>query len=190
MAGTPLAALLFEKTWFRRASIALLLPCLGVYLLAGLGPALRRLEPEKRSWLGARIARLQREHAMTVDYRWLDGQVGVLPIHEDYTRREIYQFLLSRLPQATVIGFLGSPNAEGSFVFGPGFQNKVISLIDLRVPNQTLEPPAEVQYIVVDEVDLEGGDARAFDGFDRWLEVTDRGKPLVTAFRRHDGTTR
>lgn len=155
-----------------------------VYSTSGLGVAIRRLDLKDRSWLAAKIAGLQNEHSERVDYRWHDGTAGVLLRREDYSEREVYLLLLSRMPQPAVIGLVGSFHTDGSFLFGESFSNTVVSLTDSRNPEQLLLPTADVEFIVVDKRELRDSERRQFEEFDLWFEARTAARPLVSAWKR------
>lgn len=190
MAGMPLTALLLEKRPAKLLALVLLTASLGMYGISGSGRAVRRLDLAERSWVAARIARLQRDHFVQVDYRWQDGAAGSLRVREDYTRREFYQLLFSRLREPAVVGLIGSFNAEGFYAFGPAHSNRVVSLVDSRAPNLQIKPPPQVEFIVAELEEIWGLDAEALRDFDLWLEVTRAGKAVFAVFRRHEMTPR
>lgn len=190
MAGMPLTALLLEKRWAKLLALVLLTISLGMYGVSGSGQAVRRLDLAGRSWMAARIASLQRNHFLQVEYRWRDEAASSLRVREDYTRRELYQLLFSRLREPAVVGLIGSFNAEGFYAFGPKYSNRVVSLVDSRVPNQQMKPPPQVEFIIAELQEIEGLDAEVLRDFDLWLEVTKAGKPVFAVFKRREMTPR
>jgi len=188
--GAPLVALMLGRTWVRLTAFALLTGCIVVYSISGLGVAVRRLDLKDRFWLAAKISRLQNEHSASVDYRWQDGPAGVLLLREDYSEREVYQLLFSRIPQPAVIGLVGSFWTESFNLFGAGFSNKVVCLTDSRHPEQLLRPTADVEFIVVDKRELRDSEVSQFEGFDPWFEARIATRPLVIAFKKRDTPAR
>jgi len=183
-AGAPLAALLLDRIWIRLPAMALLVACLGLYSVSGAGNAIRRLDLAERSTALAAISRLQNDHSMRVDYRWWDGKAGSLKLREDFTRRQTFQFMFTRLQQPTTIAFAGSFNTEAFYLFGEGFSNRVFSLVDSRKRPALLTPPPEIQYVVVDEVDFSAPAKKVLDEFELWLEITQASQPFFTVFKR------
>jgi hypothetical protein len=184
LVGTPLAGLLLDKARFRLLGLPLLLGVLLAYSVFGFSLAARRLAASEPSGLTALLARLQRSHGRTVEWQWPNAPAGSQEIKEGYTRREIVRALLQRLPQPTTFGLIGNPNAEGYYLFGDRFQNKVVSLQDARGEDQFVVPSRDVQYVVLEEFDparIPPGILREFDLF---VKVVDDGQPLLVVFQR------
>ena len=184
VAAVPLTALLLDRTWMRLPAMALLVACLGLYSFAGAGNAIWRLDLAERSPVHATIARLQNDHSLTVDYRWWDGRTGSLKLREDFTRRQIYEFMFTRMTQPTAIAFAGSFNTEAFYLFGEGFSNRVSSLVDSRKQQTLLPPPSGTQYVVLDESDFTTSERTLFNDFEAWLEVRQEGKPFFFVFKK------
>jgi len=184
IAGLPLSALLLERRTGRIIALVLMTICLGMYGVSGLGSTLRRLDLRDRNWVASKITRLQADHSFQADYRWHDGTAGSLTVREDYTRREFYELVFSRLKQPSVVGLIGSFNTEGYYAFGPDYSNRVVSLIDSRAPEQIIKPAPEVGFIIVELQELAGLDRAMLPEFETWLEVTRSGKPVFLVLKR------
>ena len=136
-----------------------------------------------RSLLEAKISKLQNNHALLLDYRWNDSDLQSLVVREDWSIREVYQLLLTRIPPGSACAFLGGFNSEELHLFGRDFSNKVFSLRDYRAADRLLPVPPEVDYIISETGAFGGLDYQAA-GFTPWFEVWNQGKPTFTALRR------
>jgi hypothetical protein len=149
--AAPLFALVLEKKWMRVAALAVLLVSTMMFLTYDLSMVGRRFDTSTRDGLFRKILRLGTQHGMTVEYQWGDQPSQTFFTREDYTSRSLCQKFLEYLPSPTVIGFVGGVNGETDWLFGPGYRNKIILLVDDRKPDQLLEPPVEVQYLLFAE---------------------------------------
>jgi hypothetical protein len=149
--AAPLFGLVLEKKWMRVAALAVLLASTMMFLTYDLSMVGRRFDTSTRDGLFRKILRLGTQHGMTVEYQWGDQPPQTFFTREDYTSRSLCQKFLEYLPSPTVIGFVGGVNGETDWLFGPGYRNKIILLVDDRKPDQLLEPPVEVQYLLFAE---------------------------------------
>jgi hypothetical protein len=182
--GAPLAAFLMERSWPRRLALPLTLGVMLVYSISGFGLATRRLGVSTHSGLMAWLSRLQRDHSVTVEWRWQNGLVEKQSIRESYTRREIVRALLRRIPQPTTFGLIGGQNAEGYYLFGDGFLNKVISIKDCRGGDRFVPPPSEVEFLVTEDFEPSAIPREILRGFQPLVQVEHDGKPILTVFQR------
>jgi hypothetical protein len=183
--GAPLSAVLFERVWCRYAAIAVLFVSIVIYSTYGFGLAIRRLDWSGRSRLAARIASLQRDHGLDVEYQWQGEASANLRLREDYTRREVYQLFFSRVTQPVTVGFVAPFFGEGYYAFGSSLSNKVYSLADSRRPEQVRQPPPDVKYVlVVDYTAATNLAAGVLADFRPWFEARSSGVPFFTAYRR------
>jgi hypothetical protein len=146
--SAPLCALLLEKTWLRAVALGLLLLSTVMFLTYDLSMVGRRLGGADGNILFRMITRLEKNHSVTFEYQWQDRAPQKLQVHEDYTTREICQEFLEGITQPTVIGFVGGVNSDARWLFGRGWRNKIIPLVDDRNPDKLLEPPKDVEYLV------------------------------------------
>ena len=147
--AAPFCALVLEKKWPRLAALAVLLVSTLVFLTYDLSMVGRRFELSARHGLFGKILRLGTQHGMTVEYQWGNQAPQTFFAREDYTSRSICQKFLEHVSSPAVIGFAGDVNGETVWLFGPGYRNKIVSLVDDRKPDQLLEPPAGVQYLLL-----------------------------------------
>jgi len=149
--AAPLCALVLEKKWLRMAALAVLLVSTMMFVTYDLSMVGRRFDTSTRDSVFRKILRLGTEHGMTVEYQWDDQPSQTFFTREDYTSRSICQKFLEHIPSPTVIGFVGDVNAPTEWLFGPGYRNTIIPLVDDRKPDQLLEPPASVEYLLFAE---------------------------------------
>jgi hypothetical protein len=187
VAGLPLAALLCERAWARFAGAALLILSLGMYCTAGLGIAFRRLNTDERFGLARKLTHLQRDRSRAIEYRWQEGPPVSIRLREEFTHREIHQLFLSRIPEPAVIGMNGRCNAESYYLFGRGYSNRVVSLVDTRAPHRLLMP-LPVDYIVLEEPAPAPIDAQTSAMFDLFFEAKHKGKPVLSVLKRNTAT--
>jgi hypothetical protein len=147
--AAPFCALVLERKWLRVAALAVLLASTAVFVTYDLSMIGRRFDTATQNRLFGKILRLGTQHGMTVQYQWKDQPPGTFFTAEDYTARGICQKFLEYVPSPTVIGYAGEVNGELVWLFGPGYRNKVIPLVDDRKPDQLLDPPADVEYVLV-----------------------------------------
>jgi hypothetical protein len=148
LVGAPLCGLLLEKTWPRAVALGLLLLSTVMFLTFDLSMVGRRLSGADENILFKMITRLEKKHSITFKYQWSGRAPQELLVHEDYTCREICQQFLEGIAQPTVIGFAGGVNSDTRWLFGRDWRNKIIPLVDDRKPDQLLEPPEDVEYLV------------------------------------------
>ncbi len=182
--GMPLAALLCERAWVRVAGAALLIISLGMYCTAGLGIAFRRLNTDDRFGLAKKLTNLQRDRSRAIEYRWQEGPPVSIRLREEFTHREIHQLFLSRIPEPAVFGMNGRVAAESYYLFGQGYSNRVVSLVDTRTPHRLLMP-LSVDYIVLEEPAPAPIDAQTSAQFDLFFEAKHLGKPILTVLKRN-----
>ena len=147
IAGAPLTARLLAGRWTKLLALGLLLVSSAMFFTFWLGHVSRRhgwSDKPSLKW----IARLQNDHAMLARYQWKDQQPRDLVIREDYSSREIYQVLLAGINQPCTIGFVGHQDSDMTYLFGPGYRNRVVPLVDARNPGPLIEPPLNLDYLV------------------------------------------
>jgi len=149
--AAPLCALVLEKRWLRMMALAVLLLSTVMFVTYDLSMVGRRFDTSIQDGLFRKILRLGTEHGMTVEYQWGDQPPQTFFTREDYTSRSICQKFLEHVPSPAVIGFVGDVNGEIVWLFGPGYRNRVIPLVDDRKPDELLEPPADVDYLLFAE---------------------------------------
>lgn len=149
--AAPLCALVLERKWPRVAALAVLLLSSVVLLTFDLSMVGRRFDATAQDSLFRKILRLGTEHGMTVEYQWNGQPAQTFFTREDYTSRSICQKFLEHVPAPAVIGFVGDVNAEMVWLFGPGYRNKIIPLVDDRKPDQFLKPSNDVEYLLFAE---------------------------------------
>ncbi|MGA2241823.1 MAG: hypothetical protein ABSH11_07265 [Verrucomicrobiota bacterium] len=149
--AAPLCALVLEKKWTRVVALGVLLLSTMMFLTYDLSMVGRRFGATAQKSLIQRILRLGREHGMTVEYQWNAQPPQTFFTQEDYSPGKICEKFLEGIAQPTVIGFAGGVTSDVSWFFGPGYRNKIICLVDDRKPDQLLEPPNDVEYLVFAE---------------------------------------
>ena len=183
--GACLCALVLEKKWMRVAALAVLLASTMVLVTYDLSMVGRRFETAVQDSLFRKILRLGTEHGTTIEYQWDNQPPQTFFTREDYTSRSICLKFLEHVPSPTVIGFAGGVNAETDWLFGPGYRNKVVPLVDDRKPDQLMEPPTDVEYLLFAER-LPGTDTWASQhGFQPFFRaVSDNGEWWFLGFKR------
>jgi hypothetical protein len=176
--AAPFCALVLEKKWLRLAALVVLLFSTIVFVTYDLSMVGRRFDLSAQGGLIRKILQLGTQHGMTVEYQWDNQPPRTFFTREDYTSRSLCQKFLEYLPSPTVIGFVGGVNGETDWLFGPGYRNKIILLVDDRKPDQLLEPPVEVQYLLF---------AERRPGADAW--ASQRGFQQVFRAVSDNGTT-
>jgi hypothetical protein len=180
--GAPLAGRLLERRWMRLGALGFQIIALGAHTVVFAGAIVRRTGDT--SWIGQQIAKLQRNHTVVADCRWSDRPPEKLVMREDYSNREAYLLLLSRIPSPTTFGSVNCFNSEDVYLFGPNFTNRVICLRDSKDPDHALPIPPEVEYLVSDMTDFADLDYAAH-GFAVWFEMTLKGaKPSLIVLKR------
>ena len=145
--GAPLAALALETKTSRLLALATLGVSVAALSVFCLGTAARRLD--SRMPLPGWILRLQNSHEQPLRIEWPNRPVESLLVKENYTRREVYERIWRELPQPAVVGLIGDYDSEFYPLFGCGFANRVVSLRDTRSPEALLDPPVELQVIML-----------------------------------------
>lgn len=184
VAGIPLCGLLLDNRRWRVISLALVLLSVALYSVYGIAMAARRIQISPTSKLAQALSRIQRDRSIQAEYQWQGEAPGILNIRESYTLREVYQFFLSRVPAPASIGVIGDTNTEEYFLFGKGLPNKLIPLVDCRTPGRLLPVPEYVDYIVVQDYDIDGVVLRNYPGFELWLRVQQESKTILAGLRR------
>jgi hypothetical protein len=182
--GVPLAAFMMERTWARALGLPLFAGVLLAYSSFGFGVAMRRVTASEKSWLTAQVSKLQRSHNMTLEWEWKGEPMQSQEIKEGYTKREIVRQLLSRLPNPTSFGLIGTNNAEGYYLFGDDFLNKVVSMSDSRAELRFLSPPDDIEFIVAEDFEPQAIPPEALRGFELLARVSSHGKTVLAVFQR------
>lgn len=185
--GAPLAALLLEPRWAKAAALGLLTASTGMFLLFDLGLMVRRWDSGHGGAVAKLISRIQKDHALSVDYQWEREPPRSLVLRESYSSREVYQQLYERLKTPGIFGFIGGLNSGCYYLFGKNFENRVLPLVDARTPDRIADPPPEVQYVVfADGDDLAGGWPEALH-FRPYFRVTSGSQCLFAVYQREAG---
>lgn len=182
--GAPLAALLLEKNWLKPVALALLVISSAMFLVLFLGNAWRHLDLPGDKGLLRMIARLQNTHARALQYEWQGRPPGEFLQQEDYTMREVYRLFLAGIRQPCTIGIIGNENTECYYLFGPGFQNRLLCLVDARAPEKISTPSEGLDYLVAADRFAEAVALAARHGFEPLLRVSYANAPVFLAFKR------
>ena len=169
--AAPFCALVLEKKWLRAAALAVLLVSTLVFLTYDLSMVGRRFDLSTQGGLIRKILQLGTQHGMTVEYQWDDQPPRTFFTREDYTSRSLCQKFLEHVPSPAVIGFAGDVNGETIWLFGPGYRNKIFSLVDDRKPDQLLEPPADLDFVLISGRRPEAGAWAAQRGFQQVFQA-------------------
>jgi hypothetical protein len=149
--AAPLCALVLEKKWLRAAALAVLVLSTVMLLTFDLSMVGRRYGATTLNGFFQMILRLGPGHGMKVEYQWSGQPPQTFFTQEDYKTRSICREFLAHVTSPSVIGFFGGVNSETCWLFGPGYRNKIIPLVDDRKPDQLLEPPNDVEYVLFAE---------------------------------------
>ena len=144
----------------------------------------RRLEGAENKPVFRQIYRWTNPHTMLVQCQCRTETPWTLVVREDYTSREILQNILDRIPQPCAIGFISAENFESYYLFGRALKNRVVPLVDARNPDQILEPPSDLNYIVIEDCNAQSRKWAAQRNFTPFFEVTRDGTCLMAAFER------
>jgi hypothetical protein len=148
--SAPLFAILLRNKWLRIWAAILLFGSITVFTVLGTGLVARRFD-WSTNFLISRIRAMQNSHQLEAKYAWGINTPVSFQMREDFTKKELYDLFMSRIPQPTNFGFLGGMNAESYFLFGQQFKNRVRSLVDCRAPTAILAVPDDVDYVVWDD---------------------------------------
>jgi hypothetical protein len=124
---------------------------------------------------------------MLARYQWKDQQPRDLVIREDYSSREIYQVLLAGIHQPCTIGFVGHQDSDMTYLFGPGYRNRVVPLVDARNPGPLIEPPVNLDYLVAADRFSSIRPWVAARGFEELFNATNAKGELLVLFQKSVG---
>jgi hypothetical protein len=138
IAGAPLAAPLFEKKPLRNTGLILLGISLAMVLKYNFG-AFQYWSCYKASPTLQKLANIRNDNDLTIEYAWREQNLRKVSMVDDNFAQNFYGAFLSGI-SPTVIGVIGGHDASMFYLFGEGFSNRIVPLIDMRSYDQLLEP--------------------------------------------------
>jgi hypothetical protein len=126
---------------------------------------------------------------LEVECLWEDESPQKALLHESYNSREIAAMFLRKARHPAVIAFAGGVCSDAYYFFGPDLSNQIKPLVDIRKPEQLLEPPANADYLVfaqnfdIDPVEQNIWAMRR--GYKPFLRVTSGNQCLFLAFQKN-----
>lgn len=153
--AVPVCGLLLEKRWHRIAVLTLVGLCALVSVsgnLAMMGNrfAADKLESELKNngILQKFFSKAGKRPPLEVECLWENEVPKKVLLHEFYNSREIALMFLQRARHPAVIAFAGGVLSDAYYFFGPDLSNQITPLVDIRKPEQLLEPPTNADYLV------------------------------------------
>jgi len=153
--AAPVCGFLLERRWWGMAILALAALCLLLQASANLAMMGNRFaENEHVSKLeGSAIvqkffSKVGKRQPWEVECQWENEAPQKAIIHEPYSSREIALMFLQKATHPAVIGFAGGSLSDAYYFFGPDLSNRIVSLVDVRQPEQLLDPPTNADYLV------------------------------------------
>jgi hypothetical protein len=196
--AAPVCGLLLEKRWQRLAVLALaglcaLVPVSGNLAMMGNRFAADKLvsELESNGILQRFFSKIGKRPPMEVECQWDNETPQKALIHEPYNSREIALLFLRRARHPAVIAFAGGVCSDAYYFFGPDLSNQIAPLVDIRNPEQLLEPPANANYLVFApnaDIDPVKQNVWAMQrGYQPFLRVNSGRACLFLAFQKNPG---
>jgi hypothetical protein len=90
------------------------------------------------------------DRSRIVEYKVEGKKKYVIKEKQNLTNRTIYNEFLKKIKPGSTIGVIGNVNTEVFFLFGQDFSNRVIPLVDCRMPDRVLEIGKNIDFIVID----------------------------------------
>jgi hypothetical protein len=123
-----------------------------------------------------------------VECQWENEASQKALLYEQYNSREIALMFLQRARHPAVIAFAGSYHSGAYCFFGSDLSNRIVPLVDIRQPDQLLEPPTNADYLVfapnawIDPVKEDLWAARY--GYRPFLLVSKEGERVFMSFQK------
>ena len=187
LAAFPLCARWLEKRWVYQFTLVTSVLALASCSIWTMGVLARRVDPHGNTLMGRGVAKIQRNRSWPLTFHWTGEAPESVVFSEDYTRREVYESLLLRIPNPAVIGCIGGVNAEFYGLFGRKFQNRLIPLNDCRNQEAIFNPSPDVQFIALEDFPDEFLNQEPLPGFERWLSVHEEKRTVFVCWKRKFG---
>jgi hypothetical protein len=194
--AAPVCGLLLEKRWQRLAVLALAGLCALVPVSRNLAMMGNRFaadklvsELESKSILQKFFTKIGKRPPMEVECQWDNETPQKALIHEPYNSREIALLFLRRARHPAVIAFAGGVCSDAYYFFGPDLSNQITPLVDIRKPEQLLEPPTNADYLVfAQNADIDPVKQNVWAmrrGYQPFLRVDSGNECLFLAFQKN-----
>ena len=186
--AVPVCGLLLEKRSIR--IIALTLAGVGamVSLAGNLSMMSNRYATDNHNPLQQLLLKLGKQPRVVMEYRWANEVSQKAFRHEPYNNREIALMFLSHAKHPAVIAFAGGSCSDAYYFFGPDLSNRIMPLVDIRYPEQLLEPASNADYLVFPQnsaIDPEKQNVWARQrGYRPFLRVDQQDKCLFLSFEK------
>jgi hypothetical protein len=193
--AVPVSGLLLERRWQRIAVLTLVGLCALFPISHNLSMIGNRFAPEQLtsglnndSTLQKLFSIFGKRPPLEVEYQWGNAPPKKMLLHEQYNNREIALMFLGRARHPAVIAFAGGVFSDAYYFFGPALSNKIMPLVDIRKPEQLLEPPTNADYIIFAEsYDIDPVKQNLWAtqrGYKPFLQVNRDTKCLFLAFQK------
>ena len=135
------------------------------------------------------VSKMGKRPPQEVECQWDNEVPQKALLHESYNSREIALLFLQRARHPAVIAFAGGVCSDACYFFGPDLSNQITPLVDIRKPEQLLEPPTNADYLVfAQNADIDPVKQNVWAmrrGYQPFLRVDSGNECLFLAFQKN-----